>query len=56
MQAAGVSMPADFDESKIAEFPWLKPADVSQAVSFLLMTPYSVNITELVIKPTGEVE
>lgn len=56
MQAAGVAMPADFDDSKIAEFPWLKPADVAQAVSFLLMTPYSVNITELVIKPTGEVE
>lgn len=36
-------------------FPVLSEEDVSQAVTFLLMTPYTVNITELVIKPTGEV-
>lgn len=34
--------------------PFLRDADVSQTVMFLLMTPHSVNITELVIRPTGE--
>lgn len=36
------------------DFPMLRDADVSEAVGFLLTTPYSVNITEIVIKPTGE--
>jgi NADP+-dependent farnesol dehydrogenase len=35
-------------------YPALADADVSQAVLFLLTTPHSVNITEIVIKPTGE--
>lgn len=35
-------------------FPALKASDVSQAVKFLLMTDYSVNLTEIIIKPTGE--
>lgn len=39
---------------KEKDFPALKDSDVSQSVLFLLMTPYSVNITEIVIKPTGE--
>lgn len=34
--------------------PHLQPEDVSQSVKFLLLTPYSVNITQLTIKPTGE--
>lgn len=34
--------------------PILKSADVSQTVLFMLMTPYEVNITEMIIKPTGE--
>jgi len=34
--------------------PILKSADVSQTVLFMLMTPYDVNITEMIIKPTGE--
>lgn len=45
----GTEMPAHF-----ADFPMLKDADVSQAVGFLLTTPYSVNLSEIVIKPTGE--
>lgn len=32
----------------------LRDADIAQAVNFLLMTPHSVNITEIIIKPTGE--
>lgn len=32
----------------------LRPEDVAQAISFLLATPYNVNITELTIKPAGE--
>lgn len=34
--------------------PHLQPEDVAQSVKFLLETPYSVNITQLTIKPTGE--
>ncbi|CRL06496.1 CLUMA_CG019608, isoform A [Clunio marinus] len=34
------------------EFPILQDVDVSQAVTFLLMTPYTVNMTEIIIKPT----
>jgi len=43
---------AGLPKHKIPEF--LRAADVSQAVTFLLMTPHSVNITEIIIKPTGE--
>lgn len=32
----------------------LKSSDVSQTVLFMLMAPYEVNITELVIRPVGE--
>lgn len=32
----------------------LKAANVSQTVLFLLETPYSVNITQLTVKPVGE--
>lgn len=35
-------------------FPHLEDVDVAQAVEFLLTTPYAVNITEIIIKPTGE--
>lgn len=33
----------------------LQDSDVAQAVGFLLMTPYSVNMSEIIIKPTGEI-
>lgn len=51
--AAGYVKP---DESwlKKQDFPALRDTDISQAVKFLLITDYSVNITELMIKPTGE--
>jgi NADP+-dependent farnesol dehydrogenase len=39
---------------KAQGYPSLKDSDISQAVLFLLMTPDSVNITEIIIKPTGE--
>lgn len=52
--AAGVSSQQDLNEIIMDMFPFLRDVDVSQAVGFLLMTPYSVNITELIIKPTGE--
>jgi len=53
IQASGIT---GFDTSLLKEqdFPMLQDADVAQSVMFLLMTPYSVNITELIIKPTGE--
>jgi hypothetical protein len=36
-------------------FPFLRDFDVAQAVNFLLTTDYSVNMTEIIIKATGEV-
>jgi NADP-dependent 3-hydroxy acid dehydrogenase YdfG len=42
------------EEAFFARVPCLKSSDVSQAVNFLLMTDYSVNITEIIMKPTGE--
>ncbi|XP_070501563.1 farnesol dehydrogenase-like [Chironomus tepperi] len=35
-------------------FPMLKGSDISQTVLFMLMTPYEVNITEMIVKPVGE--
>jgi len=35
-------------------YPMLKSSDVSQTVLFMLMTPYEVNITEMIVKPVGE--
>lgn len=35
--------------------PILKSADISQTVLFMLMTPYEVNINEMIVKPVGEV-
>jgi NADP-dependent 3-hydroxy acid dehydrogenase YdfG len=32
----------------------LKDSDVSQTVLFMLMVPYNVNITEMIVKPVGE--
>jgi NADP-dependent 3-hydroxy acid dehydrogenase YdfG len=34
--------------------PALTSANVSQTVLFMLMTPYTVNITDIIVKPTGE--
>ena len=34
--------------------PLLKSSDISQTVLFMLMTPYDVNITEMIVKPIGE--
>ncbi|CAG9800076.1 unnamed protein product [Chironomus riparius] len=34
--------------------PILKGSDISQTVLFMLMTPYEVNITEMIVKPVGE--
>jgi NADP-dependent 3-hydroxy acid dehydrogenase YdfG len=34
--------------------PCLRGSDVAQAVRFMLMTDYSVNMTEIIIKPNGE--
>ncbi|XP_070497934.1 farnesol dehydrogenase-like [Chironomus tepperi] len=33
--------------------PHLKPEDISGAVTYLLGTPYHVNVTEMIIKPVG---
>lgn len=45
---------ADNKDQFFGKVPHLQPEDVSQTVKFLLTTPYSVNITQLTIKPTGE--
>lgn len=34
--------------------PHLDSVDISQAILYLLSTPYNVNVTELTIKPVGE--
>lgn len=34
--------------------PALQSSDISHGVMFLLSTPYTVNVTELTIRPTGE--
>lgn len=45
---------ADDKNQFFGNVPHLQPEDVAQSVTFLLETPYSVNITQLTIKPTGE--
>lgn len=32
----------------------LSPSDISDAVLFLLSTPYHVNVTEITVRPVGE--
>lgn len=32
----------------------LKAENVSHAVMYLLSTPYTMNVTEMTVKPTGE--
>lgn len=34
--------------------PHLNSVDISNAILYLLSTPYNVNVTELTIKPVGE--
>lgn len=34
--------------------PALNPSDISDAVLFLLSTPYHVNVTEITVRPVGE--
>jgi len=36
------------------EYPVLKGSNIAQTVLFMLMTPYDVNITEMIVKPVGE--
>jgi NADP+-dependent farnesol dehydrogenase len=37
-----------------ATLPALNATDISNAVLYLLTTPYHVNITEMTVKPVGE--
>lgn len=46
---------ADGEVPKDLGFPVLEETDVTQAVTFLLSTAYSVNITEIIIRPVGEI-
>lgn len=41
-------------EKMFAEIPALKAEDIAESVMFLLSTPYTVNISEITIKPVGE--
>ncbi|KAL7048554.1 hypothetical protein ACKWTF_003389 [Chironomus riparius] len=36
------------------EYPMLKSSNIAQTVLIMLMTPYDVNITEMIVKPVGE--
>lgn len=38
----------------IEHMPNLNPSDIAYTVQFLLKTPYSVNITDMKVKPVGE--
>lgn len=50
-----MSTPANVNADEyFADKAILKAGDVSQAVLFLLETPYSVNITQMTVKPVGE--
>lgn len=43
------------DGSRMKDFmPALSPSDVSNAILYLLSTPYHVNITEMTIRPNCE--
>lgn len=50
-----MSTPANVDpDQHFSGKSALNPDDVAQALTFLLETPYNVNITELTVKPVGE--
>ncbi|CRL02305.1 CLUMA_CG015284, isoform A [Clunio marinus] len=52
-----MAVAAGFVEDAAAMYqalPHVKSEDVAEAVSFILRTPYNVNITQLTIKPVGE--
>lgn len=33
---------------------YLRDSDIAQTVQFMLMVPYTVNITDMIVKPVGE--
>lgn len=45
---------AGMDAAAIRKLPILQPADVSQAILFMLAVPEHVQIHELIIRPVGE--
>lgn len=45
---------SDMDTSLLALAPGLEPEDVADAVAYIISTPEHVNISELTIKPKGE--
>lgn len=52
-----IMMAGNYSETKEECFkgsPYLEPEDVAQTVSFLLRTPFTVNITEITVRPVGE--
>lgn len=49
---AGKFIPDSMNMANVA--PCLKSADISDAVLFLLTTPYNVNVTEMIVRPVGE--
>lgn len=51
MKSAGYSK--DVEEAIFDVEPSLEPDDIADTVVYLLSTPYSVNVTELTIRPTG---
>ncbi len=44
----------DMAEEMYKLFPYMKDSDISQAVFYILSTPYNVNVTELTLQPVGE--
>jgi NADP-dependent 3-hydroxy acid dehydrogenase YdfG len=39
---------------KSTNLPRLDPSNIAQTVRFMLMTPYEVNITDIIVRPVGE--
>jgi NADP+-dependent farnesol dehydrogenase len=40
--------------SEMKKWPILKPEEIANGVLYILSTPYSVNVSDLTIKPVGE--
>ena len=54
--ATEIIQAGEFDNAEdfFKNSPHLNSVDISQAILYLLSTPYNVNVTELTIKPVGE--
>ncbi len=42
------------EDDVFTDWPFILPEDIAEGVLYILSTPYSVNVTDLTIKPNGE--